>query len=170
MLVHNYIIDNFVICPTIVLTITFCRIFALFPFFVTIVVYTWDFLSTKSVSFIFLYSYKLWKYWTIEWQNSCIYGNHKTLISHFSSWLLILLGNHGAKGTSHILRNVLAFAFFWYILSTNLIHSFQQPFPNIKFYNFSLIIITAQTIYEKSFVQFQLLERLYQGEKEQCPK
>ena len=142
----------------------------MFPVFVTVVVNTWDFLSGKSVSLIFLYSYKLWKYWTSERRNRCIYGNHKTLISHFSSWLLILLGNHGTKGASHILHNVSTFALFWYILSTNLKHPFQQPFPNIKFYNFSFTIITEQTIYEKTFVQFELPERLYQGEKEQCPK
>ena len=39
--------------------------------------------------------------------------------SHFPSWLLILLGNHGTKGTNHILHNVSAFAFFWCIFLTN---------------------------------------------------
>ena len=32
--------------------------------------------------------------------------------SHFPSWLLMLLGNHGTKGANHILHNVSEFAFF----------------------------------------------------------
>ena len=32
--------------------------------------------------------------------------------TYFPSWLLMLLGNHGTKGTNHILHNVSVFAFF----------------------------------------------------------
>ena len=35
------------------------------------------------------------------------------------AWLLILLGNHGTKGTNHILHNVSACAFFRCIFLTN---------------------------------------------------
>ena len=57
-------------------------------------------------------------YWTFQfvdiWYIYIIIKN-----TYFPSWLLMLLGNHGTKGTNHILHNVSVFAFFWCIFSTN---------------------------------------------------
>ena len=78
------------------------------------------YVNVKYIIYIYMYIYYMQILYIcciyINIYISYIYGNHKTL---FPSWLLILLGNHGTKGTNHILHNVSAFAFFWCIFSTN---------------------------------------------------